>query len=397
MRIPRVGYWQPVTRPMPASAYETLGNRICPWLRAPLLQLEAAREAGRLGHGWLLAGPRGVGKINLALVAARRLLEGAGGDVAPLQAGEAAKAMAQRHEPMDRHPDLHWVFPGPKRNTLAVEQVREATQALSLTSLTGRAKVMILEPADALTTSAANALLKTLEEPSADTYLLLISHQPGRLPATVRSRCQSLPVRCPPAVEALAWLNGAGADPGTDLWTGPGLDLGPDLGTSPGAASGARYGTGPATGSGSGNGDVDWMPLLDAARGAPFRAMEFHEGSFSKLYKELETTFHDVSTRRLDPQAVADQWLSGDVEAALNWLSARLQSVIRARLAPGNVEGGEGGRGELWDAWKPLPTPFLFEKLENVELLLGRLGGGINVELAVRALLPGFQPKERQR
>ena len=342
---------------MPASPYEILSSGICPWLQTSLVQLEAAHEAGRLGHGWLLAGPRGVGKINLALVAARRLLEGSGGDAAALQAGEAATAMLRRHEPADRHPDLHWVFPEPKRNTLTVEQIRDATQALSLTSLTASAKVLVLEPADAMTTAAANALLKTLEEPSADTYLLLISHQPGRLPATIRSRCQSLPVRCPPVAEALVWLDGGG----------------------------------------NSQEGVDWMPLLDAARGAPFRAIDWQNSGFYNVYRELETTFHDISTNRLDPQAVADQWLSGDIRAALNWLSTRLQSVIRARLAPDSVDGRKLASDELRDAWKPLTTQFLFEQLENVELLLGQLGGGINVELAVRALLPGFRPEGEYR
>ena len=342
---------------MPASPYEILSKGICPWLRVPLLQLEAAHGAGHLGHGWLLAGPRGVGKINLALAAARRLLEDTDGDAPLLQAHEAAAAMARRHEPADRHPDLHWVFPEPKRNTLTVEQVREATRALSLTSLTARAKVLILEPADAMTMAAANALLKTLEEPSDDTYLLLISHQPGRLPATVRSRCQSLPVRCPPVAEAVAWLKDAGKDPQ----------------------------------------GVDWPLLLEAARGAPLRAIDWMESDVCRVYKELEVTLESISTNRVDPQTVVDQWLAGDIEAALSWLAARLQAAIRARLAPDGVAGGEPASGGLGDAWKALPTRFLFEQHKNVELLLGQLGGGINVELAVRALLPGFQPEGRQR
>lgn len=339
---------------MSVSPYETLSSGICPWLQGPLRQLEAAHGAGRLGHGWLLAGPRGVGKINLALLAARRLLEDTHGDVRFLGADEAATAMTGRHEPMDHHPDLHWVFPEPKRNTLTVEQIREAAQALSLTSLTAQARVLVLEPADAMTTAAANALLKTLEEPGADTYLLLISHQPGRLPATIRSRCQSLSVRCPPVAEALTWLNGSGKDSET----------------------------------------VDWIPLLEAARGVPFRAIDYHRSDFSNFYKELETTFYNVSTNRTDPQAVADAWLAGDIEAALSWLSARLQSIIRARLGPGRADDRDLTSSDLWNAWKPLPTRFLFEQQKNAELLLGQLGGGINVELAVRAILLGFRPKE---
>jgi len=339
---------------MPDSAYETLSSGICPWLQAPLRQFEAAREAGRLGHGWLVAGPRGVGKINLALLAARRLLEGKDGDVRFLEADEAATAMAGRHEPADRHPDLHWVFPEAKRSTLTVEQIREAAQALSLTSLTGQARVLVLEPADAMTTAAANALLKTLEEPGADTYLLLISHQPGKLPATIRSRCQSLSVRCPPVADALKWLNGAGKDPEA----------------------------------------VEWTPLLEAARGVPFRAICYHRSDIYSFYKGLEASFHEISTNRADPQAITDTWLAGDIEAALSWLSVRLQSIIRARLAPDSAEGRNLTSGDLWNAWKPLSTRFLFEQQKNVELLLGQLGGGINVELAVRAILLGFRPKE---
>lgn len=339
---------------MSASSYEILSSGICPWLQAPLQQFEFAHGAGRLGHGWLLAGPRGVGKINLALLAARRLLEGTDGDVRFLKADEAAAAMAGRHEPEDRHPDLHWVFPEPKRNTLTVEQIREAAQSLSLTSLMGQARVLVLEPADAMSTAAANALLKTLEEPGADTYLLLISHQPGRLPATIRSRCQSLSVRCPPHAETLTWLNGAGKNPEA----------------------------------------VDWFPLLEAARGVPFRAIDYQRSDLFSFYKGLETTFHEISTYRADPQSVADTWLAGDTEAALSWLSSRLQSIIRARLAPGSAKGGDLTSSALWNAWKPLSTRFLFEQQKNVELLLGQLGGGINVELAVRAILPGFRPKE---
>ena len=342
---------------MPVSTYETLSKGICPWLQAPLEQLEAAHRDGRLGHGWLLAGPRGVGKINLALTAARRLLEGTDGAVRLLGAEEAAAAMAERHEPADHHPDLHWLFPEPKRRTLTVDQIREATRVLSLTSLTSQAKVLVLEPADAMTAAAANALLKTLEEPSADTYLLLVSHQPGRLPATIRSRCQSLAVRCPPVAESAAWLRDSEKKPAA----------------------------------------VDWMALLDAAQGRPFRAIGFQRSKFVNIYKELDDKLYGISTNRIDPQTVADEWLAGDIEATLSWLSARLQSIIRARLAPEDASGGDSTVNGLTDAWKPLRTRFLFQQLQNAELLLGQLGGGINVELAVRALLLGFQPKGERR
>ena len=343
---------------MTDSPYETLGSGICPWLQAPLRQFEAALRDGRLGHGWLLAGPQGIGKINLALAVARRLLEGTRDPARLLDAAEATRAMLGRHEPADHHPDLHWLFPEQKRHTLTVEQIRGATRALSLTSLTSQAKVLVLEPADAMTAAASNALLKTLEEPSADTYLLLVSHQPGRLPATIRSRCQSLPVRCPPVAEAAAWLNGPGKEQEA----------------------------------------VDWTSLLAASQGRPFHAIRFHRGGFFKNYSELEDKLCKISTARIDPQMVADEWLASDIEATLSWLSAQLQATIRARLAAefqrsGSDSGSDSGTNGLTGAWRSLQTRFLFQQLGNTELLLGQLGGGINVELAVRALLCGFQPR----
>lgn len=342
---------------MPTSAHETLSTAVCPWLEEPLGRLEAAHADGRLGHGWLLAGPRGVGKINLALTFARRLLEGAGGAVRLLGAREAAGAMSVRHEPADRHPDLHWVFPEPKRRTLSVEQIREAARALSLTSHTARSKVLVLESADTMTAAAANALLKTLEEPSADTYLLLLSHQPGRLPATIRSRCQSLWLDCPPVAATLAWLQ-AFADGPDD----PGLEA-----------------------------------PLNAANGIPFLAIDLIGSPLLSIYNELHSRIESISAGRADPQIVAEEWLSGDIEAALGWFADRLQTCIRIRLAPGSAVGQAGEASRLRDAWPRLSTRFLLQQLQNVELLIGQTGGGINIELAVRALLAGFQPAEGER
>ena len=334
------------------SPWEVLGNGVCPWLQAPLGKLEAAQGDGRLAHGWLLAGPQGTGKINLALAAARRLLEGSNDSVKNLGADEAAAGMAERHLPADHHPDLHWLFPESGRRTVTVDQIREATRALSLTSLAGQAKVLVLETADAMTASAANALLKTLEEPSARTYLLLISHQPGRLPATIRSRCQSLAVQCPSAADAVAWLRDSDA----------------------------------------GAGAAEWQTLLALAQGSPFRAITFKERDFLKKNKYLQEQFKLIYEYGIDPQKVADEWLKEDIELALDWLEARLQAMIRARLAPHKaISDGRRETEESGDAWRRWGTLFLFQQLQKVELLLRQLGGGINVDLATRSLLLEFQ------
>ena len=102
------------------SALETLSQRLCPWLAPALEQFERARRARSLGHAWLISGPAGVGKINLALVLARRLL-GATAEPAELDAAAALAAVAARHVPMDGHPDLHWLYPVEVKETISVD------------------------------------------------------------------------------------------------------------------------------------------------------------------------------------------------------------------------------------------------------------------------------------
>ncbi len=174
-----------------------------PWQQRAYDHAVAALDAGRLGHGLLLCGPAGLGKRAIADRLARHVLsggqtDGVGRDLQLIQAGT--------------HPDLTVVSFIPTRDgtklrtEIVIEQIRELSQKLSLTPQYGRAQVAIIDPADVVNNAAWNALLKTLEEPQPGRYLWLLSANPMRLPATIRSRCQSLEVRLPPRAEALTWL-----------------------------------------------------------------------------------------------------------------------------------------------------------------------------------------------
>src|SRR5581483_3689892 len=94
----------------------------------------------------------------------------------------------------DLHPDWIQVQPVDDSRQIRIEQVRDLAQELSLTSHQGGYKVGVLSPADVLNRFAANALLKTLEEPPPRTVLILVATQPSRLPATILSRCQRIRV-----------------------------------------------------------------------------------------------------------------------------------------------------------------------------------------------------------
>jgi DNA polymerase-3 subunit delta' len=121
-----------------SSALETLSQRLCPWLVPAFQQFETARRAGNLGHAWLISGIAGVGKINLALVLARRLL-GAQTEPAELDPAAALAAIAARHAPMDHDPDLHWLHPEEDKESISVDQVRELIEAFTLTAHRGGA------------------------------------------------------------------------------------------------------------------------------------------------------------------------------------------------------------------------------------------------------------------
>jgi DNA polymerase-3 subunit delta' len=339
------------------SGIVALTARLCPWLREPLDKLEAARAGGRLGHAWLLKGPAGIGKINLALVFAQRLLD----EVAPaapvpaLDAQAASAAIRSRHAPADHHPDLHWIFPQEDKRTIAIEQIRETAHALALKGFRGKAKAVIVEPAEAMTASAANALLKTLEEPAAYTYLLLISHQPDRLLPTIRSRCQALIVP-PPSEEAVTdWL-GIGDDPRRDA-------------------------------------------LLLLSGRAPFRALDLMGADGMQFISELEPKLELLSKKRLDARKLAEEWVRNDVELALEWLVRRLQRAIRER-ARGETDSNavtHRRADPLHNPWLAMPAEMLFDRLQSAEKLLDRLGTGINVELALHVLLLGLQTPNRGR
>jgi DNA polymerase III subunit delta' len=332
------------------AAVASLSTKLCPWLRPALEQLEAARATGRLGHGWLLCGPAGVGKINLALVFAARLLKrDPAGPPAELGPAEAAAAVRERHAPADRHPDLHWLFPEEDKRTIAIEQLRAVAEQLSLKAHRGVAKVVVVEPADAMTTAASNALLKTLEEPSADTYLLLPSQQPDRLPATIRSRCQRLEIAPPKPETVRTWLGDADPASFASAW------------------------------------------LL--AGGAPLSMAAMLESGTLQENNDLSDLLLRISEDKVDPQSAADRWAKGDAELVLTWLTRQLHREIRTRLAPGvSTPVTDPAAPILHNAWAELTLRHLFAQYARAEQLLTQLGSGINLELALHALLLGFQP-----
>lgn len=181
-----------------------------PWLERAWAPLAAALRRGALPSAILLHGPEGLGKRALAarLAAAALCLE-------PRDGEACGRCRACTLGAAGTHPDLHRVrleesSTGRLRQEITVGQVRALTAGISMTSQLGGRQLALIDPADRLNRAAANALLKTLEEPARDTAIILIADQAWRLPATVRSRCQAFSVPAPAATETLAWLQAQG-------------------------------------------------------------------------------------------------------------------------------------------------------------------------------------------
>ena len=157
-----------------------------------------ALGAGRMHHAWLITGPRGSGKATFAYHVARAIL------AADWEVGE--EHLVFRRVAAGSHADLLVLEPPfdpdkeEVKREIPVEQAREAVEFLSLTPAEGDFRVVIVDSADELNIASANALLKALEEPPPRALILLVSHNPGRLLPTVRSRCRALRAPAPNAV-----------------------------------------------------------------------------------------------------------------------------------------------------------------------------------------------------
>lgn len=280
-----------------------------PWQQRAYQQATAALDSGRMGHALLLCGPARLGKAAVARRLANRLLcEARIADGEPCGQCRGCRLFAA-----GTHPDFHGVSfvlnrEGTRlRTEIVIDQVRELSGKLVLTPQYGGAQVAIVDPADAVNNAACNALLKTLEEPHPGRYLWLVAAEPARLPATIRSRCQKLEFRLPPADEALAWLQAQGHDART-------------------AAE-----------------------ALDAARGHPGLAASWLSDGGLTLRREVAADLASVARGDASAAATAQRW-AGDEQAGLRLRFAADLALEQA--AQGQANGlTDAGRTRRLAAW----------------------------------------------
>lgn len=308
------------------------------WLTPALSSLRAAYVAGRLPHALLIHDSPGAGGDWLANWAATLALCTNAAE-APCGRCDGCKRVANR-----QHPDLTWVVPIEDSKQIRIEQVRELATELALTSHQRGYKVGILSPADTMNRFAANALLKTLEEPPSRTLLILVATQPSRLPATILSRCQRLRVRAPTRAEAVDWLQNA-------------------------------------------RGGGDWNGVLDLIGEAPFLAAEADPKAIPALGHETRRTLEEIEAGAADPLATAERWSRSEPALRLrcfeNWLTDR----IRRHFGTGGNSVEVRGAPHLSRAPAILNIRGLFELTDAVRELRFALDEPINRSLALEMLL----------
>lgn len=157
-------------------------------------QWRAAMAGPRMHHAWILGGKKGLGKAAFALSAARELVTEPG---VPQPPGDHPDVIVLTNLPASKEDEKKREDGKPfalKRN-ISIDQIRQMQLRLNTRPTLGSRRAIIIDPADDLEKSACNALLKSLEEPPQGTYFLLVTHRPGRLLPTIRSRCRLLPFR----------------------------------------------------------------------------------------------------------------------------------------------------------------------------------------------------------
>ncbi|MCW8955264.1 MAG: DNA polymerase III subunit delta' [Gammaproteobacteria bacterium] len=178
------------------------------WQQSQWQQLQAQIRAQRLAHALLLTGQEGLGKRQFAeQLAASLLCRHVDNNNQACGSCDACHLLAA-----DTHPDMLRLEPEERGKAIKVDDVRSLCQTLSLTSQFSGYKVAIIDPAEQMNINAANSLLKTLEEPTAQTLLILVTASVDRLPVTIRSRCQTIHFQQPPQALSQQWLAEQGVE-----------------------------------------------------------------------------------------------------------------------------------------------------------------------------------------
>ncbi|AOV16965.1 DNA polymerase III subunit delta' [Acidihalobacter aeolianus] len=322
-----------------------------PWQRQQWLQVHAQVAQQRMPHAYLLSGIAGLGKLDFALAFAQAVLCSQRSEEG-LACGTCRSC---RLISAGTHPDRLLVSPEAAGKPIRIDAVRELIEFLTLSPSLGARRIVIVQPADALNVFAANSLLKTLEEPAPGALLLLVSDRPASLPATIRSRCQSLRFGPPSPPEGLSWLE-------TSL-----------------ESSAERR-----------------APALARAGGAPLAALRYADDEALRTRSGLIAALERLGDSRVDPGTLADELDSTAADGLLDTLAAWLRDLIRVGSGAAVRENPDYAK-QLHAHGKGLDLARLFECLDQTLRLRDMLSNGLNNALQLEALFIRYRAAVRHK
>jgi DNA polymerase-3 subunit delta' len=306
-----------------------------PWQMTHWQRFRDLLAADRLPHAILLTGSAGTGKLQFAHALAGYLLCSAPTDGLACHQCRSCQLLQS-----GTHPDLQWLQPEEAGKRIKVDHVRLLVGFLTHTSQQGGKKVAIISPAESMNINAANALLKSLEEPAADTFLLLVADSPARLLPTIRSRCQLTTLPKPDSQQSMAWLAQFVVN------------------TSQAEA------------------------LLLESSGEPLTALKLLESDGLERSQLLDKGFYNMLQGRQSTVGLAAQMLEYELVDILLWLLRRIQGLIK------HLQAGT----PLTPPWTLLPVANckdLFCFSDSLSILLNSIqrGASPNRQLLIEGLL----------
>lgn len=297
-----------------------------PWQGDLWQRLLRQQTSQQLPHALMLAGQKGTGKQHFATALGQVLL-----CTSPRSGAPCERCKPCELNKVGTHPDFYVLQPEDKSRVIKISQVRELTEFVAKTSQQGGMKMAIIAPAEAMNTNAANALLKCLEEPAGDTLLILLSNVPSQVMATIRSRCQMLPMGLPSREQAIAWLTPFCGDQSADK-------------------------------------------LLDYANGAPLSALAMMDGDTLELRNTLTDGLVSLVDGRVTPLDVAQQWQSYEPLELVEWVHLTCYRLSLASVG----RGGEELPERLRYLASCVPPNFLYRFIDKLVQLKQQLLSGAN-------------------
>ena len=314
------------------------------WLHPNYLKLSNLVKTHDNAHGLMLIGYSGIGKRVLAFQLAGDYLDS--DKLKPKRWANYANTANEYQDSDLFHPDCNFVCPEENKTTISIDRIRSLKSFLELTSHQGKGKVGIIHPAESMTYSAANSLLKVLEEPPDETLLILIAESVQKLPETIMSRMQIHNIRKPSVEETVGWLNNEDTE-------------------------------------------KDWQEIIALFGSRPLLINELGYEFLTAKIKKISTDLDSLVLKKSKPSEIASNWAKEDLDMMLKilyiWISSLVtgslvKEIDEVKYVPSSFKGFTGAK---------LNYELCFNYLNEIANIRHHLlnGKGLNWNLQISHLL----------